>query len=181
MDFSFPAMLAILLLCKDTAFLCQTLAVCMIHEAGHGLAMLLTGAGIREITLTAAGMQLRTRSVLLSGRQELAILCSGPCMNFVMAAFLYFLQGWSDAAMLHLCMGCFNLLPFSVLDGGSALECIFSENPIFLRMRTVFCVILSGGMAAVLAYLHIRNPFLYLMCLYLGLAQLKVDKQGGMW
>lgn len=181
MDFSFPALLALAFLCGRGNLLLQTFAVSFLHEAGHGIAMLLTHAGIQEISLTAAGMQMRTKSMFLRRKQELCILLCGPMVNFLMAGILYSVQGWSDAAMLHLCMGCFNLLPFRSLDGGSALECVFAEYPTFLWMQTVFCVILSVGMAAGLACLHIENPFLYLMCLYLGISQLRVDKQGGIW
>lgn len=181
MDFSFPALLALAFLCGRGELLLQTFAVSVLHEAGHGIAMLLTNAGIREISLTAAGIQMRTRLPFLRRKQELCILLCGPAVNFLMAGFLYAVQGWSDAILLHLCMGGFNLLPFRNLDGGSALACIFAECPVFLRMHTVFCVMLSVGMAVGLAYLHIENPFLYLMCLYLGISQLRVDKQGGIW
>ncbi len=181
MDFSFPALLAMAFLCGRGEILLQTCAVSVLHEAGHGIAMMLTNAGIRDISLTAAGMQMRTRLPFLRRKQELCILLCGPLVNFLMTGILYAVQGWSDAAMLHLCMGGFNLLPFRNLDGGSALACVFAECPVFLRIQTLFCVILSVGMAAGLAYLHIRNPFLYLMCLYLGISQLRVDKQGGIW
>ncbi len=181
MDFSFPALLSLAFLCGRGELLLQTFAVSFLHEAGHGIAMLLTNAGIREISMTAAGMQMRTRLPFLRRKQELSILLCGPAVNFLMAGILYFAQGWSDAAILHLCMGCFNLLPFRSLDGGSALACAFADYPVFLRIQTVFCMILSVGMAAGLACLHIENPFLYLMCLYLGISQLRVDKQGGIW
>ncbi len=176
MDFSFPALLALVFLYADGDLIRQSFAACLIHEAGHGLAMLLTHAGIRELSLTAAGVQMRTRLLFLSQKQELFILLCGPLVNLLMAGLLYFLQGWTDAAILHLCMGCFNLLPFTNLDGGSALQCMFSEHPQFLQIQSACCLFLSVGISGALAYLHVRNPFLYLMCLYLGISQLRVDK-----
>ncbi len=181
MDFSFPALLALAFLYGRGELLLQTLAVSFLHEAGHGIAMLVTHAGIREISLTAAGMQMRTRLPLLRKYQEICILLSGPAVNFLMAGLLYRSFGWCDAAMLHLCMGGFNLLPFSALDGGSALQCLSAGSPMLHRTQTMFCLFLAVLSSCLLAYLHIRNPFLYLMCLYLGIAQLRVDKQGGMW
>lgn len=174
-------MLAILYLHADGQLLLQTLSVCMLHEIGHGIAMLLTGAGIREVHLHAAGMQMRTYPHLLSKPRELAVLLSGPLVNFLASWLLYFCFGWCDAAVLHLGMGLFNLLPFSVLDGGSAIACLSEGKPCLLRMQTVLCSFLSASAVFFALYFGIRNPCIYLMCIYLSVAQLKVDKQGGMW
>ncbi|MBR6617328.1 MAG: hypothetical protein IKL00_05575 [Oscillospiraceae bacterium] len=181
LDFGFPAMLAILYLHADGQLLLQTLSVCMLHEIGHGIAMILTGAGIREVHLHAAGMQMRTYPHLLSKPRELAVLLSGPLVNFLASWLLYFCFGWCDAAVLHLGMGLFNLLPFSVLDGGSAIACLSEGKPCLLRMQTVLCSYLSASAVIFALYFGIRNPCIYLMCIYLSVAQLKVDKQGGMW
>ena len=181
MDFSFPALLALLLLCKEPLLLRQTMCVCLLHEAGHGIAMCLTRAGIREISLTAAGMQMRTKSPFLSRKQEICILLSGPMLNFLMAGILWLWHGSTDTVMLHLCMGAFNLLPFSVLDGGSLLASLFAGNAPLLCVQTLLCMLLSAAAAAFLAFHRISNPFLYLMFFYLAIAQLRVDKQGGIW
>lgn len=180
-DFSFPAVLAVLILHGDPAMLRQSLAVCLLHELGHGIAMCLTGAGLREIRFYAAGVQMRTKAAFLRPKQELCILLCGPLANFLAAALMHCMQGISDAVILHLCMGCFNLLPFSVLDGGSALACLLDGKPLLLRMQTALCIAISIGISAFLLCARIANPFLYLMCLYLGISQLRVDKQGGMW
>jgi len=181
MDFGFPAMIAVLFLYADAVFLRQTFAVCMIHELGHGAAMLLTGAGIREIHLYAAGVQMRTHSQLLSKSKEMLIVLSGPCMNFAVALLLGMQHGWCEISLLHLGMGLFNLLPYSVLDGGSAIACLSAGKPRILRMQTVLCIFLSAAFAFFSLYLGIRNPCIYLMCLYLSVTQLRVDKQGGLW
>lgn len=180
-DFGFPAMLAVLCLCADGGFLLRTLSVCMLHEIGHGIAMVLTGAGIREVHLYAAGMQMRTSPHLLSKPRELAVLLSGPLVNFLAACSLYLCFGWCDTAVLHLGMGIFNLLPFSVLDGGSAIACLSEGKPRLLRMQTVVCCFLSASAVIFALYYGIRNPCIYLMCIYLCVTQLRVDKQGGMW
>ncbi len=181
MDFGFPAVLALLCLMGDGGFLLQTLAVCMIHEAGHGIAMVLTGAGIREIQFYAAGIQMRTHAAVLPKWKELLILLSGPCMNFGAALLLRLLQCEGDAALLHLCMGIFNLLPYAVLDGGSVMRYLLAAHPYLLRLQTVGCVLFSAAMIVLLAMYRINNPFLPLMAVYLAVTQLRVDKQGGMW
>lgn len=181
MDFGFPAILAVLCLCADGDFLLSTLSVCMLHEIGHGTAMLLTGAGIREVHLYAAGMQMRTYPHLLSKPRELAVLLSGPLVNFLAAFLLSIGFGWCDAAMMHFGMGIFNLLPFSVLDGGSAISCLSEGKPRLLRVQTGVCIFLSAAAVIFSLYIRIHNPCIYLMCIYLCVTQVRVDKQGGMW
>lgn len=180
-DFGFPAVVSLLFLQNDAALLRLTFGVCLLHEIGHGIAMALTGAGIREIRFHATGVQMRTNTVFMTKKREIFVILSGPCTNFAAALLLYKLGGWSDAVFLHLGMGAFNLLPFSVLDGGSMLACVFAGNTLFLRLQTILCILFSAGISLFLAYHRIANPFLYLMCFYLAAVQLRVDKQGGMW
>lgn len=180
MDFGFPAMLAMLFLMKDTALLVQSLAVCLLHEAGHGAAMLLTGSGIQEIRLHAAGIRIVTADSLLSGGKELVVLYSGPAANLLVAALL-FRGELTVPVLLHLGMGLFNLLPFSVLDGGAALLCMYGESAAFRTALKTVNILLSLLSAAVLFLFHVYNPCLYLMALYLLISELLVDKQGGIW
>lgn len=165
MDFGFPAMLVLLLLAADRDFLLLTLSVCILHECGHGLAMCLTGAGLREIQLTAAGLQLRTGTSVLSKGKLLCIYLSGPLTNLVFAAIFH--QISTEIALLHLVLGLFNLLPFRVLDGGAALEMLQNPEPIRLWLCAGVWVVMLFALV-----LHsIRNPLLYLMLLYLAISE----------
>ncbi len=180
-DFGFPAVLALLYLYADADLLLQTFAVCMLHEIGHGAAMFLTGAGIREIRLYAAGIHMQTQSNLLSKPSEILILLCGPFVNFVAAFFLWYKFGFCDAVILHLGMGSFNLLPFSVLDGGGVLGCLLENHRRLLYLRTVLCLLLSAVAVYFVLADVCRNPCLLLMAVYLSAAQLQVDKKEGMW
>ena len=117
MDFGFPAMLVLLLLAADRDFLLLTLSVCILHECGHGLAMCLAGAGLREMRLTAAGLQLRTGTSILSHIEILRITLNTAGQTSYMCRIFYRLS--TEIALLHLVLGLFNLLPFQVLDGRS--------------------------------------------------------------
>ena len=64
MDFGFPAMLSILCMQSEGVF--EILMVCLLHELGHGVAMALSGAGLQEIRLYAAGIQMRTNTILFA-------------------------------------------------------------------------------------------------------------------
>ncbi len=172
-DFGFPAAMAVMLLHMNARFLMMTLGVCMLHEIGHGIAMLAVGAGLREIRLYAAGIQMRTHAVLLSPVKELLVILSGPLINFAAAGAVYLLYGNCALFMLHLVMGSFNLLPYRVLDGGSLLQLLLAPHPLWLRMRGMLCILLSAGGMAFLLYLHVQNPFVYLMLTYLAVSEMR--------
>ncbi len=180
MDFGFPAMLALLLLFTDGQMLLCMAGVCLIHECGHGIAMLLTGAGIKEIHFYAAGMLLRTKSLLLPRGAEWIVHLSGPAANLLAAAFCYTLHIHS-LGFMHLAVGIFNLLPFRVLDGGSALRSLFAEYPAVLRWIRYGCLVFSLGVILFSLYMDLHNPAFYPMFCYLLITELQVDKKGGLW
>lgn len=170
MDFGFPALLAVLFLWSEEGFLLQSLAVCMLHELGHGLMMWASRAGVREIRFYAAGLQMRTNTAFLTNRQLICIYLSGPAVNLLFAGLLWHIR--PETALLHLCMGCFNLLPFHMLDGGAALLSVLEGHTVGLRIRMVLCVLLAAACIIMLRMWNIQNPTLYLMAVYLGVSEL---------
>ncbi len=169
LDFGFPAALCIAFLWGDDLFLVQCMTVCILHELGHGLAMWATHAGVREIHLHAAGMQMRTHTACLSKASLLCIYLSGPAANLLLAGLFWCIR--PETALLHLCMGCFNLLPYRVLDGGAALGCLLEKYPRVQMLVHGICLCLSAGTGLVLWRYGLRNPALYLMAVYLGVAE----------
>lgn len=166
-DFGFPTMLALVLLASDRDLLLQILAVCLLHECGHGIAIYLTKAGLREIRLCGTGMQLRTETAVLSRAAQNAIYLAGPAANLLCAALLC--KAAPLMALLHLCMGSFNLLPFRCLDGGAALDCLLHGRT---RPVTMLCLLLAAGLCVLLLLYHIANPLLYMMLGYLVISDL---------
>lgn len=162
LEFGFPALLAVILLCSDRTLLLETAAVCILHECGHGAAMLLSRAGLGEIRFTAAGLQLRAGSSILPVWVQELIYLAGPAANLLCAALLWHIR--VEFAALHLCMGLFNLLPYGCLDGGAALRQLFPDGS---RQQKYLCTALSAALAVVMVRFAVRNPLLYLMLLYL--------------
>lgn len=167
-DFGFPAALALILLAADRNFLLKVLAVGLLHECGHGLAMWLTGAGLREIRLCGTGIQMRTRTAVLSERAQNLIYLAGPAVNLLFGILLWTAQ--KELALLHLCMGSFNLLPYRCLDGGAVLGNLAGDRT---RPLTIGCVVLSGLLLLLLIWQHIRNPLLYLLLGYLAVNEVR--------
>ena len=177
-DFSFPAVLALLFLYPDDELTKQMLLVSIIHELGHGLVICLTKSGLREIRLYAAGIQMKTNVCLLTDKQILAVFLSGPLMNLLCAVLFWKLD--AVTAFLHLEIGIFNLLPYRILDGGAALETLLELHPEFLQIRKIFCLMLSVSGIFLLFLYKIRNPALFLMLAYLAVSEFSVDKCGSL-
>lgn len=173
-DFGFPAMLALVFLQSEYDFMRKILLVCVIHELGHGFVMCLTGAGVREIKLHAAGIQMLTNTCLLSTGQAFCIYFSGPLVNLLFAVLFWKIQ--PELAILHFSMGIFNLLPYRILDGGAMLYCIFAYKLNILKMIKIFCVLLSIAIIFIAYYYNIKNPSIYLMAVYLAISEFLIDK-----
>jgi len=173
MDFSFPAMLLMLFMQSDN-MIKQSVLVCLIHELGHGIAICLTNAGLREIRFYAAGIRIMTASGLLSTGQVLAVCLSGPVLNLLCALLYQNLD--PETAFLHFSMGIFNLLPFRILDGGAVLECLFETSTQALQIRKIFCLILSCVIIFLLYCYKFENPALYLPVICLAFSEFTVDK-----
>lgn len=169
LDFGFPAMLAIVFLRSEQDFMKQMLLVSLIHELGHGLVMCLTGAGVREICFHASGVRMVTNHWLLCPGQAFWIYLSGPLVN-LLCAWMF----WNFApelALLHLCMGVFNLLPYRILDGGALLRDVLGQSPEALNILKIFCILLSM-MACCVGYLRgVYNSLWYLMAVDLAVSE----------
>lgn len=117
----------------DSGAALWVLLACACHELGHCAAIRALGGRVRTLRLTCAGAELKLSGArpLSPGRMLLAAL-AGPLMNLALALGsaalarrgagerLYFSAG------LNLGLAAFNLLPAPWLDGGRAVECIFS-------------------------------------------------------
>ena len=95
-------------------FLRMALAASVMHEAGHILVYTLCTRTLPRLAPSLGGISLRMDK-LLTRRQEAAVICAGPLVNFLAAAGM-FLSAWHKAsyglyffAAVHLCMGLYNL------------------------------------------------------------------------
>lgn len=113
----------------------------LVHEAGHGAAMLLLGVPVRGITLGIGGAVLPCG--LCSYRQELWCAAAGPAAGALLS--LLVLRQQPELAILSGGLSIFNLLPLYPLDGGrmlrAALLCRLEEDRVRKLLRSVRFVV----------------------------------------
>ncbi len=121
----FPALLTGLLLAQADSLAVSCVLASVMHEGGHLLAMLALGCPPRVCTLGAFGMRIEMDAARLVGyHRNILISFAGPLVNLV-ATPLLGACGCVPAAVVHLTLAVFNLLPAAALDGGQILRCLF--------------------------------------------------------
>lgn len=145
-DFSFFMFTALVFMTNNYRMAMMFFVACAVHEFGHLIAMLMTGAEIKSIFISGLGINImQSRKNLVSSGRSLFILSGGIAVNL-----LIFLSGkfCSDFAQINLMLFVFNILPFRNLDGGSIILCIgemlnkdFTAEIILKILAVVFSVL----------------------------------------
>lgn len=120
----FPALLTVLLLAESDSPAVSCVLASAMHEGGHLLAMLALGCPPHVCTLSAFGMRIEMGARQMIGyRRNILISLAGPTVNLLAAPLLWVLN-CRTAAIVHMVLALFNLLPASALDGGQVLYCL---------------------------------------------------------
>ena len=139
-DFGFFMVLAFFSLFDPYGLAVCVLCAGIIHESGHIIAAVLRGVDIREVHFRAEGIRMVTDKRINAFFADVMILLSGPLFNIV-SAILYYISGNYESFAVNMTMGCYNLLPFSKLDGGAflsgILECFGIFSPVAMRIIAV--------------------------------------------
>ena len=162
MDFSFPAVIALLLLTGGkTDELPLMLLCCVLHECGHLMMMLLLRRRPEAITLYGGGIRI-TPQVGRMGSQsgDIAVLLAGCAVNFLLAAAGYLACSMSPFTQTNLLLGVFNLLPFSYFDGGRVLN-ILTGGRGMTALRAVFMIL--GGAYIIMTAVNGRMSISFLV------------------
>ena len=149
-DFTFFAILAMFLTLDTTGFAIISLLVCVVHEAGHLLAMLIVKQKPASITFKGGGIVIGSRH-----EQCLLVLIAGSFVNIVLFFALYFALPKNDIypvmfAVLNLVIGVFNLFPVGCLDGKKLLALFVPEKPLKVIEAVVLCLVFVVIAAALL-------------------------------
>ena len=172
LDFTAPALLALLSLMLPPEALLRTVLACLLHESAHLLMIALTGQKPALLRISAAGLRLELRAPALCPTGALVkILCAGPAVNLLAAAG-FFLLGAPESTAANLSLALFNLLPFRSTDGGSLVDtltekliCRRPELP--GRLRRGLALMTAALLACGLFAGTFRSPSLWGMLVFL--------------
>jgi Zn-dependent protease len=139
------------------------LAAITLHEAGHAVAMRMLGyRDVHVFFVPLLGAMTVGRSVTATVRDRLAVLLAGPVPGLWLAVVLLVIdQAYAPVTLLRmsalalLILNGLNLLPFTPLDGGRALESLARPESVW---RLVVHAASAAGLLAVAAYL--RDPLI---------------------
>ena len=110
-----------------------TVSAAFFHEAGHFIALRLSGGNAEGLIITADGFRIKYAG-MQSYAKEVFILLAGPAASLVFsiiaaaAAVRFISETLLRAAGLSLIYCAFNLLPVCPLDGGQVLFAIIAYN-----------------------------------------------------
>lgn len=167
LDFTAPALFALLSMYLSPAELCRTAAACLLHECAHLLVIAKIGRKPTLMRISAAGLRLETAgTAVMPLRLFAVILIAGPLAN-LLAAAVFYLLGMQEAAAANLSLCCFNLLPFRSTDGGTLLgaylEQCFLTRAAELPRRLLLCMAM-GTVALILFGMYRTDTWNLSLC-----------------
>lgn len=123
----------------------------LIHEIGHYISARLLGCNVRQIQLGASGVKMRTDP--MTEQEVLLCALSGPMCGLLT---ILLIRRVPQLAVCGVLQSAFNLLPILPLDGGRALQSIFTANKrskLGFRVNTWLTVIVVGLFAVFVLYI----------------------------
>ncbi len=159
-DFTAPALGAMLCLMLPLPAVLQMCLACLLHEAAHFAALWYFGCHPRTLRISALGMELGGEHLTLyPPMQQAVMLLSGAGANLA-AGCVCLLGGMADAAMWQFATALCNLLPYRCTDGGTLLYWLLDG---FLgaeqgdRLRGIW-LLWTAAVTVVLAILLLHLP-----------------------
>lgn len=140
----FVLLIALVIFFDNVGLVAACIPVIVVHEFGHAAAMYCFGASPTRLNATASGFSLDYTGSI-SGFAELVAALAGPAAGLTLAVICSRAGKILGNEYLLLCAGLgaiinfFNLLPCLPLDGGRALQGLFSGQ----RMGKQFVSVLS--------------------------------------
>ncbi len=124
-DFSFFAVMSLMILFSDNKYIIMCFVVCLWHETGHLIMFLINDIKVRKISFYGAGIKITPEKSLdfTPFRTHLEVLIAGSALNFITFILLENSEYSSFCvfAAINASIGAFNLLPLHFLDGGKIL------------------------------------------------------------
>ncbi len=134
-SFTFFALIILLVIFNKNDFLYLSCFFAIIHELCHLFFLNKFGVKICELKISLFGANIKTESFKkISIKKEVIVLLSGPLVNLIFSAVLYFVNliiknvDLSNLILINLGLGIFNLMPFYNFDGGKIIEILLKSK-----------------------------------------------------
>ncbi len=134
-SFTFFALVLLLFVFRKSDFLYLTCFFAIIHALGHLFALNKFGVKICELKISLFGANIKTESFKkIPIKKEIIVLFSGPLINLILSAVLYFVNliiqnvDLNNLILINLGLAIFNLLPFYNFDGGKIVEILLKSK-----------------------------------------------------
>lgn len=138
--FSFLVFNALLFMFRDAELISAFYIACISHEIGHIIALKLTGGELKSIEFSSSGIKM-SASPCNSVRNGIFVLLSGPAVNLILYGIFTVCGIKGFLPIFNLAEGLFNLLPYSMLDGGAVLNLIAEGSIYENRLQSIYLVI----------------------------------------
>ena len=135
--FSFLVFNALIFMFRDAEFISAFYIACISHEMGHIIALKITGGELKSIEFSCSGIKM-TASPYTSIKSGIFVLMSGVAVNFILYTLMRLCGISGYMPLFNMAEGLFNLLPYSMLDGGAVLNLIAEGNIYEQTMKSVF-------------------------------------------
>ena len=153
--FSFLVFNALIFLMRSSGLVFSFYAVCLLHEAGHLSALILTGGSISAVDVSGAGIVIGTRKGgSVTAKSRLYVLLAGPAANMILYVLLNVCGYHGIFSKLNLTAAVYNMLPYRSLDGGAIISLFtvgtVSERAVMHILNAVKLMIIAAS--AIAAY-----------------------------
>lgn len=165
------------LIFRDLRSIAFLLAVIILHESGHYVAMRIFGyANVRMLFIPLFGAFVSGQPGSNDAGRKMIVLFAGPLPGILLgmvSAYVYTVSQqhiFYQLALMFIFLNAFNLLPLTPMDGGQMLEVLFPEHSKWVQ--TLFIVTSSLALSLVI-YLT-RNYLLVFLILLLWFRLLSI-------
>ncbi len=184
-DFSFFAIVTLMLLFCDNKYVVLCLLACIWHEIGHLIVMLLNKVKVDKVCFYGGGIKILsdksytfTQSVV-----KFKVLVAGSALNFIT---FFILKNCRNEDMcffsaVNAVIGAFNMLPLQFLDGGKIFImlirnlCSYSNAIILERYLKWLNIILIMSVVVIVTIIGKGNPTLLITLCCLLFSAIKDD------
>jgi Zn-dependent protease len=130
-NFSFFALIAVMILLREKNIVFLNLAGCLLHEIGHFIACKICKVRIKKFSFSCTGFcikKLETKN--LTYNNEIFILSSGIIVNLFISLFAFLSQNteYKLFGIINLTIAVFNFLPLNGFDGFQIRELLLARN-----------------------------------------------------